>query len=144
MLRNRRNEQARTFIPKGLSLTTTTSQPLEALWLRKVEVNLGCSDTPVIVGADNQGALSLSRDNTQNKRSKHIDVKYQFIMDHILSGTIEAKYVPSDKMVADVMTKTERIKHELFVRLMGMQFWGQVEVRDEREWYSELTSPSIR
>ena len=88
-----------------------------------MEVNLGFSDTPVIVGADNQGALSLSRDNIQNERSKHIDVKYQFIRDHIMNGTIEAKYVSSDKMVADVMTKAlGRIKHELFVRLMAMQF----------------------
>ena len=40
-----------------------------------------------------------------------------------MSGIIEAEYVPSDKMVSDVMTKSlERIKHELFVRLMGMQF----------------------
>ena len=87
-----------------------------------MEVNLTCSDNLVIVGSEKQEDLCLSLDKVQHERSKHIHVKNRVIRAHIMSGTIRAKYVPSDKMLADVMTNSfGRINHELFFRLIGMQ-----------------------
>ena len=87
-----------------------------------MEVNLGCTVTLLLVGADNQAALSFSHDDVQTERSKHIDMKYQFIRDHIMRGTIVAQYVSTDGMVADVMAKAlGRIKHKLFFKLMKLR-----------------------
>ena len=93
----------------------------EALWLRKLEVILGNTATPLTLAADNQGALSLAHDDVHNSRSKHIDVKYHFIRECISQGIVVTKYVPSSLMIADIMTKAlGGTKHWLFTRMMGM------------------------
>ena len=93
----------------------------EALWIRKIMVEIGKQDTTIFVGEDNQGALSLSKDEMENERSKHIDVKYHFIRDHIERGSVKMGYIPTNHMVADIMTKAlGRHKHLTFSKKMGM------------------------
>ena len=38
-------------------------------------------------------------------RSKHIDIKYHFTRDQVISGNIELNYCKSEDMVADLFTK---------------------------------------
>lgn len=47
----------------------------------------------------------MATDNVVNSRSKHIDVRFQMIMDCIRKGMFEVKYVPTKDMVADIMNK---------------------------------------
>ena len=55
----------------------------EALRIQKLMAETGKHGTVICVAEDNQGTLCLSRDEMENERSKHIDVKYLFIRDHI-------------------------------------------------------------
>ena len=41
-----------------------------------------------------------------HKRSKHIETKFHFIRDKTEDGTISIQYVPTDKMAADIFTKS--------------------------------------
>ena len=41
-----------------------------------------------------------------HKRSKHIETKFHFIRDKTGDGTITIHCVPTDKMAADIFTKT--------------------------------------
>ena len=78
--------------------------------------------TTILLGVDNQGALALAHDHVNNERTKHIDVKYHFIRDHILRKTVSPRYVPTTSMVADIMTKAlGSVKHQSFVKMMGME-----------------------
>ena len=41
-----------------------------------------------------------------HKRSKHIEAKFHFIRDKTEVGTISIHYVPTDKIAADILTKS--------------------------------------
>lgn len=40
-----------------------------------------------------------------NEKSKHIDLKYQMIMDNARKGTVSVSYISRKEMVADARTK---------------------------------------
>lgn len=75
----------------------------------------------IIIGEDNLGTISLSQDKIVSVRSKHIDIRYQLIMDHLKIGPIKIIHVPSELMVTDVFTKAlPRSNFYFFVEKMGM------------------------
>lgn len=55
---------------------------------------------------DSQSAHKIVKNPIQHKRTKHIDIKYHFIRDVIRSEKFELTYIPTEDMLADVMTKT--------------------------------------
>jgi hypothetical protein len=64
---------------------------------------------------DNQGTIRLSKDATFHGRTKHIDVHFHFIRQTITSRDVELLYIPTEKMVADIFTKSlARVKFERF------------------------------
>ena len=58
---------------------------------------------PVILYSDS--ALSLAPNPINHSRSKHIDIKYHFTHEKSINGVVDFHYVPTDKNVADSMTK---------------------------------------
>ena len=54
---------------------------------------------------DNQGAISLSKNPVSRQRCKHIDIKYHFLREVLVSGKIDIVYCPTECMVADIFTK---------------------------------------
>ena len=60
---------------------------------------------PVIVHCDNVGAIFLGNNAKLSARTKHIDVKYHFIREHVVDGTVEIIFIPSEENDADIFTK---------------------------------------
>ena len=78
----------------------------EALALRSLLNELGSPQSdPTPLLEDNQGTISLAENDMTHSRSKHIDIRYHFIRDHIKRGTIETVYCPTADNVADIFTK---------------------------------------
>lgn len=73
----------------------------EALWLSKFWQPLQLDQRSMAIYVDNQGCLQISKDNVLNETTKHIDVKYQMIMDNAKSGHTRLKYVPSENNISD-------------------------------------------
>lgn len=56
-----------------------------------------------------------------HNRTKHIDIRYHFIRQIIEEGLIEVKYIWTEDMVSDMMTKgLGGPKHSKFVKGLGM------------------------
>jgi hypothetical protein len=71
---------------------------------------------------DNQGAIVLVILKSQNRRIKHINVRYHYIRDCIKSGTITPHYTPISDILADRFTKAlNRLKFVTFVSFIGMR-----------------------
>ncbi|GKA65515.1 hypothetical protein Tco_0765222 [Tanacetum coccineum] len=58
---------------------------------------------PII--CDNTGAIAISNNPVLHSRTKHIDIRYHFIKDHILKGDIELHFIPTEYQLADIFTK---------------------------------------
>jgi len=93
----------------------------EALWVMKLKKDFEMDDGAVVLYGDNTGAMTLAREHKTTARSKHIDVTYHFTRDYVNRGAVVFKYIPTDKMIADCMTKPlSKIKLLRFVGLMGL------------------------
>ena len=94
----------------------------EGLWLRKLllDLNIKCSDAVCIFG-DNQSTLKLLRNPVTSARSKHIDVIHHFARERVLRKEVCFRYIPTDQMVADVLTKAlPSVKHLFCCKGMGV------------------------
>jgi hypothetical protein len=58
------------------------------------------------IRCDNTSAISLSKNPIQHSRTKHIEIRYHFIRDHVQKGDIELEFVSTDSQWADILTKT--------------------------------------
>ncbi|GJR98281.1 retrovirus-related pol polyprotein from transposon TNT 1-94 [Tanacetum coccineum] len=65
------------------------------------------------------GAIAISNNPVHHLRTKHIDIRYHFIRDHILKGDIELHCILTEYQLADIFTKPldeptfNRLKAEL-------------------------------
>ena len=55
---------------------------------------------------DNQGAIAMSKNPIQHKRTKHIDIRYHFVREAVARGDIRLSYVQTQDQIADLLTKS--------------------------------------
>ena len=72
---------------------------------------------------DNQGAIALSKNPVSRQRCKHIDIKYHFLREVLISGKIDIVYCQTEHMVADIFTKpATKVKLDRFRPILfGLQ-----------------------
>lgn len=99
-----------------------TEATKEALHLLRLLSEIGFTNQHTVsIGSDNLGAQSLARNPVYHARSKHIDVKHNFIREVLQEGSVEIYYVPTEDMIADVLTKgLSKEKHFKFVKQLGV------------------------
>jgi len=74
-----------------------------------------------VIYCDNQSCIKLTENPVFHGRSKHIGIKYHFIRDCVQKGVVKLEYIPTDKQVADILTKAlPRGKHDYFKYKMGV------------------------
>lgn len=95
----------------------------EAMYLREIFNNAGLGIECVIIFNDNQGAIKFAENSNFHARTKHIDVRHHFIREVRDSGILKLKYLPTDKMPADVLTKSlGGTKHRECLKNLGMSY----------------------
>jgi transposase InsO family protein len=101
-----------------------TQATKESLWLKQLLGELGLVQSqPVLIRSDNQGCIALTKNPAYHSRTKHIDIRHHFIRDSVEVGDIELRYVATDDMAADVLTKAlARDKHEKHTAALGLSF----------------------
>lgn len=118
-----------------VSLSTTEAELIalctavsEGLWLRKLFSDLGVKFKQIKYYEDNQGCLALIKNPSNNRRVKHIDLKFNFVCDYYKSGIILLDYVSSESQQADIFTKG--LPSSLFVKfreLLGLKDFSEGE-----------------
>ena len=63
------------------------------------------TEIPYTIYIDNTGAALIAENDINNKRTRHINVKYHFIRDKIAEGIIDLKYIETKLNIADMFTK---------------------------------------
>ena len=65
---------------------------------------------------DNESAIKLANNPVQHSRTKHIDIKHDFLRDHKTKGDIALSRVSTDKQLADIFTKPVDEQRFYFLR----------------------------
>ena len=90
----------------------------EIAWLRMLLKELGYAQTkPTPIFIDNRAAIFLAYDAVNHKRTKHIDIRYHYIREHVERNKIQLIPIASKDNIADVMTKPT--SNQTFNRLVN-------------------------
>ena len=73
-----------------------------------------------ILYQDNEAATKMEKYGKAScsKQTRHLDVKYFYITDHVKSGDIEIQHCSTDRLPADFMTKA--VQGSLFIKFRNM------------------------
>ena len=94
----------------------------QVIWHRIIIDEFGYGlDQPTPIAADNQGAIYISNNPVHDRRTKHIDIRYNFIKEAIENGEIEVFFVRTNNQLADIMTKALPAKRHMdLVQKIGL------------------------
>ena len=98
----------------------------ESIWLQailvdnRVRKHLGGIHT---INIANQGAIALARNSQYHARTKHIDIYYHFVGEHVKKQAVTLTYCATSEMTANIFTKAltqpSFIKHNLNLGLVN-------------------------
>lgn len=94
----------------------------DIIWLNNLINGMGIKQKePPSFKLDNQEAIALSKNEKFKRRTKHVDVKYHWLRELAAKKELIIRYIPTNDMIADVMTKAlTPIKHGNFCTLLGL------------------------
>lgn len=95
-----------------VSLSTTEAELValctavsEVLYIKKLLSDFDLYITNINMYEDNQGCIAIIKNPSNNKRVKHMDLKYNFVCDNFKKGLINISYIDSGNNQADILTK---------------------------------------
>jgi hypothetical protein len=117
---------------KTIALSSTEAEYMalsdcsrQAVWIKNIQTELGFKDSITPICADNEGGIFIANNPVQERRTKHIDVKYHHVRDLIEEKRIEIFWVPTDDNPADMFTKNlGHIKFLKFRSMLGLEFYS--------------------
>jgi hypothetical protein len=74
-------------------------------YLRNFLIEQGYRMGPAKLYQDNQSTLAILKTGQMSKRSRHINIRYFYLKDRVDQGELELEYIPTDEMLADLLTK---------------------------------------
>jgi len=77
----------------------------QILWIKQQLEDFGLKVNKVSLLCDNTSAINLTKNQVQQSRTKHIEIRHHFIRDHINNGDCEIKFVSTKSHLANIFTK---------------------------------------
>nr|GEW96803.1 copia protein [Tanacetum cinerariifolium] len=125
--------------PKSAAISGTEAEYIalsgccaQILWMRSQLTDYGLGFNKIPMYRDNKSVIVLCCNNVQHSRSKHIDIRYHFIKEHVENDVIELYFVNTEYQLVDIFTKAlgrERI--EFLINKLGMRsFTPETETFD--------------
>ncbi|KAJ9536065.1 hypothetical protein OSB04_un000768 [Centaurea solstitialis] len=69
----------------------------------KLDYDIQLSKIPIY--CNNTSAIAIANNPVLHSKTKHIEVRYHFIRDHVINDDIELHFVPTEYQLADLFTK---------------------------------------
>ena len=109
---------------KSISTATAEAEYIAAgsccaqiLWMKNQLQDYGLSYSKIPIYCDNQSDIAMTGNPVQHSLTKHISIRYHFIREHVMEGTIELHFVPTDQQLADIFTKP--LAKAIFIKLVN-------------------------
>ncbi|GJZ38798.1 hypothetical protein Tco_0585361 [Tanacetum coccineum] len=75
------------------------------LWMKSQLSDYNIHYKMIPIFCDNTSAIAISNNPILHSRTKHIDIRYHFIRDHILKGDIKLHFIRTEYQLVDIFTK---------------------------------------
>jgi hypothetical protein len=100
----------------------------QLLWMRQTlrDYDYKLSKVPLL--CDNESAIRMADNPIEHDRTKHIDIRYQFLRDHQQKGDIKIAYVNTHNQLADIFTKS--LEENTFSKLRN-----ELNILDSRNFH---------
>jgi hypothetical protein len=96
----------------------------QVIWTREFLIAQGYDMEPATIYQDNQSTIALiAKGRSTAEATRHINIRFYFVKDRIDSGELEVSYMPTQNMIADILTKP--LQGELFRRLRKLLLEGE-------------------
>nr|ABA91128.1 retrotransposon protein, putative, unclassified [Oryza sativa Japonica Group] len=77
----------------------------QILWLLSTLKDYGLTFEKVPLFCDNTSAINIAKNPVQHSRTKHIDIRFHFLRDHVEKGDVELQFLDTKLQIADIFTK---------------------------------------
>jgi hypothetical protein len=75
-----------------------------------------------VIHYNNQRAITLVKNPENHARSKHIAIQEHFVREKVQLGEVELQYIPTEKQVADRLTKAlPKVPFQAFYKALGLE-----------------------
>ncbi|GJT89131.1 hypothetical protein Tco_1070848 [Tanacetum coccineum] len=102
-----------------VSLSTCCAQ---VIWMRTQLLDYGYRYNKILMYYNSKSAIAISCNPVQHSRTKHINIQYHFIKEHVEKGTVELYFVGTEYQLADLFTKAlPKERFEYLVHRIGMR-----------------------
>ena len=108
----------------SVSLSTTEAEYIAAasccaqtLYMKQTLLDYGLSLSRIPLLCDNESSIKLTKNPVLHQRTKHIDIRHNFLRDHEAKGDISMQYVGMKEQLADIFT--EPLDEDTFAKLRG-------------------------
>lgn len=89
-----------------MEYVATARAACQGIWLARLLSEFSNGEVEhVMLKVDNKLASALAKNPVFHERSKHIELKYHFICDCMEMKNIELEFVPTERQIADKLTK---------------------------------------
>ncbi|GKA07765.1 retrovirus-related pol polyprotein from transposon TNT 1-94 [Tanacetum coccineum] len=94
----------------------------QVIWMRTQLLDYGFHFNKISIYYDSKSVIAISCNPVQHSRTKHINIRYYFIKEHVEKGTIELYFVGTEYQLADLFTKAlPKERFEFLVHKIGMR-----------------------
>ncbi|GKE07164.1 putative ribonuclease H-like domain-containing protein [Tanacetum coccineum] len=94
----------------------------QVIWMRTQLLDYGFHYHKIPIYCDSKSAIAISCNPIQHSRTKHINIRYHFIKEHVEKCTIELYFVGTEYQLADLFTKSiPKERFEFLVHKIGMR-----------------------
>ncbi|KAJ9545374.1 hypothetical protein OSB04_025081 [Centaurea solstitialis] len=94
----------------------------QIFWMRTQLRDYGFKFDKIPIYCDLKSAIAISCNPVQHTKTKHIDIRYHFIKDHVEKGTIELYFVNTEFQLADLFTKAlDEKRFNFLITKLGMR-----------------------
>lgn len=102
-----------------------TESSKEMIWMKRFVRELGVKQQRFIVYCDIQSAIHLCKNSSSHSRSKHINIRYQWIQEVLDEKALYIKKIHTYDNGSDMMTKSlPKYKHMYFCNRAGLVVTG--------------------
>ncbi|GJY76783.1 hypothetical protein Tco_0481899 [Tanacetum coccineum] len=94
----------------------------QVIWMRTQLLDYGFCYNKIPMYRDSKSAIAISCNPVQHSCTKHINIRYHFIKEHVEKGTIKLYFVGTEYQLANLFTKAlPRERFQYLVHRIGMR-----------------------